>query len=223
MRVHKSRLTILALAAVLAGCGGASKNDPAAPTAEPEQTAQVDQEVNMVQPGAPGEPSRKATPVPTPKGGGFVPADVEFMQKMIKHHEQALVMTTLVPKNGSNTSIRVMTQRMHVSQTDEITLMKQWLKNRNHKTDGTHADHASMPGMLTDAQLAKLKAARGREFDKLFLESMTQHHTGALEMIRQLTFDGGGNESEIGQFILHVESDQSIEIEKMAELSKKLS
>jgi uncharacterized protein (DUF305 family) len=223
MLVHKSRLTILALAAVLAGCGGgASQNDPAASTAEPEQTAQASQEVNMVQPGAPGEPSRKATPVATPKGGGFVPADVEFMQNMIKHHEQALVMTALVPQNGSNTSIRVMAKRMEVSQQDESALMKKWLTDRNHKTEAEHADHAMMPGMLTPEQLAQLKAAKGKAFDKLFLQFMTHHHEGALQMVQQLVFDGGGAETEIATFINHVDSDQGIEILRMAELAKKL-
>lgn len=223
MRVHKSRLTILALAAVLAGCGGAKQDDPAAPTAEPEQTAQAEPAVNMVQPGAPGEPSRKATPVPTPKGGGFVPEDVEFMQKMILHHDQALVMTALVPENGSDTSVRLLAKRMEVSQTDEVALMKQWLENRNFKADGGHADHASMPGMLTDEQLAELKAAEGRAFDRLFLQFMTQHHEGALQMVRDLVFAGGGSEPEISQFIGHVDSDQGIEIQRMAELSEKLS
>lgn len=224
MRVKTSRLTVVAIAVVLVGCGGAKQDDPAAPdaTAQAEQTAQADQQVNMVQPGAPGEPSKKATPVATPKGGGFKPEDVEFMQKMILHHEQALVMTALVPQNGSNTSIRVMAKRMEVSQQDEVALMKRWLKERNHKAEGTHADHMSMPGMLTDEQLAKLKAAKGTEFDKLFLQYMTQHHEGALQMVQQLVFDGGGEETEIATFINHVDSDQGIEILRMAELAKKL-
>ena len=79
-----------------------------------------------------------------------------------------------------------------------------------------------MPGMVNSRQLAKLKAAKGVEFDRLFLRYMTQHHQGALTMVQQLVDKGGGAESEIGQFILHVDSDQSIEIQRMAELAKKL-
>jgi uncharacterized protein (DUF305 family) len=226
MRVHRSWLTAVAITAFLAGCGGDSKqDDPAAPGAEAttaEVQATVEPGVKVVQPGAPGEESKEVVPTPTPKGGAFVPADVEFMQQMIEHHAQALVMTALVPTNGANTSLRVMAKRMEVSQQDETELMKRWLKARNFKDTAEHADHTSMPGMLTDAQLAELKAAKGKAFDALFLKFMTQHHEGALEMVRKLQMDGGGQEVEIGQFMLHVESDQAIEIEKMAELSEKL-
>ena len=76
--------------------------------------------------------------------------------------------------------------------------------------------------MLTPAQLEKLQAASGKDFDKLFLESMTQHHKGALEMVAELYNAGGGNETEIQQFAMHVDSDQGIEIQRMAELAKKL-
>lgn len=225
MRVHRSRLTILVVSAALAGCGGAKQDDPAAPdTAAPaEAQATTAPDVKVIQPGAPGEESKEVVPTPTPKGGGFVPEDVEFMQKMILHHDQALVMTALVPKNGGDTSVRLLAKRMEVSQQDEVLLMKQWLENRNFKADGGHADHASMPGMLTDEQLAELKAAKGREFDRLFLQFMTQHHEGALQMVRDLVFAGGGSEAEISQFVGHVDSDQSIEIQRMAELSEKLS
>ncbi|MDA0179572.1 DUF305 domain-containing protein [Solirubrobacter phytolaccae] len=214
----------MAIAAVLVGCGGSKQDDPAAPdaAAPAEQTATADPNVNYVQPGAPGEPSRKATPVPTPKGGGFVPADVEFMQKMIAHHDQALVMTALVPRQGSNTSVRLMAKRMEVSQTDEVEFMKRWLKARNFGTEPDHAGHSGMPGMLTDEQLAELKAAKGKRFDQLFLRYMTQHHQGALVMVQELISEGGASESEINQFVGHVDSDQSIEIGRMAELSKKL-
>lgn len=225
MQVKTSRWTVAAIAAVLVGCGGSKADDPAAPdpAASVEQTATADPDVNYVQPGAPGEPSRKATPNPTPKGGGFVPADVEFMQKMIAHHDQALVMTALVPEQGANTSVRLMARRMEVSQTDEVAFMKRWLKDRNFAAEPDHAAHADMPGMLTDEQLAELKAAKGKAFDRLFLQSMTLHHQGALQMVQELINAGGGSESEINQFVGHVDSDQSIEIQRMAELSEKLS
>jgi uncharacterized protein (DUF305 family) len=72
-----------------------------------------------------------------------------------------------------------------------------------------------MPGMLTHAQLMQLEAARGSEFDRLFLEFMIQHHEGALEMVRQLFAAGGGQESEMFQFASHVDGDQRIEITRM--------
>ncbi len=206
MRVSTSRLTIFAAAAVLAGCGGSKPTPPPEPTQEP---------AIAIQPGAPGEPSREVVVTPTPAGGGFVHADVEFMQGMIHHHQQALVMTGYVPKRTQSTSVRLLSRRMEVSQTDEITLMRNWLKSRGVDPDDHSHEHAAMPGMLTSTQLARLEQAGGGRFDRLFLRYMIQHHHGALTMVRQLQDKGGGNESEIGVFSLHVESDQAIEIERM--------
>lgn len=227
MGMQRSRLTICAITVLLAGCGGGASKDPVAPDAAAEgqaaeAQATVEPGVKVIQPGAPGEQSKEVVPTPTPKGGDFTPEDVEFMQKMIQHHAQALVMTALVPTNGQNTSIRVMAKRMEVSQQDETELMKRWLKARNFGEGADHGDHMSMPGMLSDDELAQLKAAKGVAFDKLFLEYMTRHHEGALEMVRELQMKGGGRESELGTFMLHVDADQAIEIEKMAELSSKL-
>lgn len=214
MKVHQSRLTICALAAVLAGCGG-SKN--AAQTTTPEPTPTV----NVIIPGAPGEPSRTVTATPTPKGADFVAADVEFMRGMIHHHNQAITMTGWVPDRTSSTNIRLMAKRMEVSQTDEMDFMRKWLESRGEAADHAHgAGH--MPGMLTQEQLDALRGAKGKAFDKLFLAYMTQHHEGALQMVRELYDSGGGLEPELNQFTLHVDSDQSIEIQRMAELAEKL-
>jgi uncharacterized protein (DUF305 family) len=213
MRVVMSRLTICALAAVMAGCGGSGKTDadPAANVAP-----------NLVQPGAPGMASHEITPTPTPAGGGFKPVDVEFMQGMIHHHQQAVVMADWVPGRTQSTSIRLMAQRMAVSQQDEMLLMRTWLEKHGvDPADHSHR-HRPMPGMLTTPQLDKLEDARGEAFDRLFLRYMTRHHQGALTMVQELVDNGGGAESEIEQFILHVDSDQTIEIERMQQLLRRL-
>ena len=218
MKVHKSPLAVCALAAVLAGCGGSDKKAAtAATTPEPTPT------VNVIIPGAPGEPSRTVTATPTPVNGGSVAADVEFMRGMIHHHDQAITMTKWVPDRTASTSIRLMAKRMEVSQTDEIDFMKKWLEKRGEKPAAEHGAHdMMMPGMLNEEQLTALENAKGKAFDKLFLAYMTQHHEGALEMVRDLFNAGGGAESEIGQFAMHVDSDQQIEIQRMAELAQKL-
>jgi uncharacterized protein (DUF305 family) len=204
-----SRLTICAVAAVLVGCGGSSATPKPIPTAA-HQT--------VIQPGAPGEPSREVVATPTPAGSGAKAVDVEFMKGMIHHHQQAVQMADWVPERTQSTSIKLMAQRMSVSQQDEMLLMRTWLEKHGADAD----DHAhmsdAMPGMLSASQLKKLEGARGRAFDRLFLRYMTQHHMGALTMVQNLVDDGGGVESEIEQFILHVDSDQSIEIQRMQEL-----
>jgi uncharacterized protein (DUF305 family) len=209
----RARLTICAVAAVLAGCGDSGpKAKPAPPP--PQQ--------KVIQPGAPGEPSREVIATPTPEGFGSKHADVEFMQGMIHHHQQAVTMAGWVSDRTQSTSINVMARRMAVSQQDEITLMRSWLEKRGLNPDDHSHRHRAMPGMLTTTQLDKLEAARGKPFDRLFLRYMTQHHMGALTMVQELVDKGGGVESEIEQFVLHVDSDQTIEIERMQQLLRGL-
>jgi len=87
--------------------------------------------------------------------------------------------------------------------------------------DMGHAGHgmagmAAMPGMLSDVQLKELQAARGREFDRLFLIYMMQHHRGAVSMVRTLfSAQGAGQDETIFKFAADVEVDQSTEIKRM--------
>lgn len=218
MRVRTSSVAVAAVAVGLAGCGD-NKNDSASTAAESTPAPQV----KMIQPGAPGEPSREVVATPTPEGqDGHTKADIAFMQGMIHHHQQAVLMTEWVPDRTQSTSLRLMARRIEVSQTDEMALMRNWLKQRDVDPNDHSHRHKPMPGMVNSRQLAKLKDAKGVAFDRLFLRYMTQHHRGALTMVQDLVNKGGGVESEIGQFILHVDSDQAIEIKRMAELAKTL-
>jgi uncharacterized protein (DUF305 family) len=211
MRVGKSRLAICAVAALLAGCGGSGAK-------QQEPAADATRAPNLIQPGAPGEGSRKVSAVPTPAGKLHTDADVAFMQGMIHHHQQAVTMADWVPDRTQSTSIRLMARRMAVSQQDEMRLMRSWLEKHDVDPDDHSHRHRAMPGMVNARQLAKLKAAKGKAFDRLFLRYMTQHHQGALTMVQELVDDGGGAEPEIEQFILHVDADQGIEIQRMREL-----
>jgi uncharacterized protein (DUF305 family) len=215
MRLGKSLLTVCVATACLAGCGDSKS--------EPEQGAASEQPAtNVVQPGAPGEPSRKLPPGTKTEQLPHTEADVAFMQGMIHHHQQAIVMTDWVPDRTESTSIRLLAKRMSISQTDEMKQMREWLTKRDFDPgDHSHA-HKPMPGMVNSRQLAKLKAAKGADFDRLFLRYMTQHHNGALIMVDQLKADGGGGETDIGVFTNHVYADQSIEIGRMQELLNKL-
>lgn len=160
----------------------------------------------------------------------YTRADVEFMQGMIAHHAQALVMAALAPTNGAGSAVRVLAGRIDVSQRDEIAFMQRWLRERSETvpaTDDPHAGHAmpagdamahsaSMPGMLTPQQLAALGAARGAEFDRLFLTFMIRHHEGAVVMVRQLfASPGAGQEVNVFLFASEVEADQTTEIDRM--------
>ncbi len=214
MRLGKSLPTVCVAMVCLTGCGD-SKSDPEPAAAEQPAT-------NVVQPGAPGEPTRKVPAGTTTEQLPHTEADVAFMQGMIHHHQQAIVMTDWVPDRTESTSIRLMARRMAISQTDEMKQMREWLTKRDiDPGDHSHA-HKPMPGMVNSRQLAKLKTAKGADFDRLFLRYMTQHHNGALTMVTQLQEDGGGSEADISVFTNHVYADQSIEIGRMHELLAKL-
>jgi uncharacterized protein (DUF305 family) len=206
---------IAGVAALLLGaCGGDGGSDD-------ERRATPEVAANIVQPGAPGEGSRKlsaeeAAGIEAPEHSA---ADVDFMRGMIHHHRQALVMTALVPERTTNRDIRLLSKRIELSQETELETIQRWLRERDvtgsRQTHGHGASDPLMPGMLTAAQLDRLSAAEGREFDRRFLIFMTRHHRGALTMVAQLDAAGGGLEPEIGVFTRHVEADQSIEIGRM--------
>lgn len=175
----------------------------------------------IVQPGPPGQPSRtvsadQATDLSHVQASA---ADARFMQAMILHHAQALDMTALVSARTGRPEIRLLAERIQVSQADEITLMQRWLEVRGQSVPGPHAHHAQgmlMPGMLTPAEMDHLAQTNGVAFDRLFLELMTKHHEGALIMVKELfSTPGSGQESEIFAFASDVVADQRMEMQRM--------
>ncbi len=199
---------------VLAGCGV----PPATVTPAPQAHG----------PAAADEASHAGHPPSTAVASPAVAdADVDFMRHMLAHHAQALVMTALVDERTGRQDIRLLARRIDMAQQEEMDIMRRWLSERGRPVPGSqgqqhdhhhHADdedHSGMPGMLTEAQLERLAAARGAEFDRLFLEAMIYHHEGALVMVAELFEAGGGQDPEIFQFASHVDSDQRIEIERM--------
>jgi len=145
---------------------------------------------------------------------GVNAADVLFMQNMIGHHAQAIVMAALVPTHGAGTNVQRLAQKIDISQRDEIVMMKEWLTERKQSVpDDAHALHVMMPGMLTAEQMAKLEAARGVEFEQLFLTFMIQHHRGALQMVETLfKSPGAAQDPDIFRFATDVDADQRDEI-----------
>ena len=177
-------------------------------------------ETLVVQPGPPGQQGR-VVDVNAARGAApeHTEADVHFMHGMIPHHGQALEMAALVPSRAATEAVRAMALRMEISQRDEIALIESWLRSRGEPMPD-HAGHVmTAPGMLSTEQMDRLRAARGEEFDRLFLEYMIQHHEGAITMVRTLfATSGGAQDSEIFQFANDVETDQRIEIDRMRQL-----
>jgi uncharacterized protein (DUF305 family) len=205
-------MIMLAAGFAIAGCGGGD-DDVATPQGESAP--------NIVQPGAPGDPSRTLSQeefeaLEVPK---HVQADVDFMKGMVHHHAQALRMTALVPSRSTSRDLELLALRIDVSQEAEIEQVTAWLEARDEEAPALDEAHDSemmlMPGMLAETEMNRLEGAKGAAFDRLFLGFMIRHHEGALTMVRDLYAAGGGFESDVDAFARHVESDQTIEIVRM--------
>ena len=198
----------------------------------------------IIQPGAPGQAGKNVSSTNT----GTAPrapstADVSFMQGMIMHHAQAIEMVDLLRKRARSKDLRLLAERMRISQGDEIQYMKQWLKDRGQpdSAGGSHMDRMAamkmtgtdmkgmagmdagsmemMPGMLTPQQMQALARASGTPFDRLFLSGMIQHHKGALTMVQELfATPGAGQDAVIFDFATDVDNTQSAEIEIMQQM-----
>jgi uncharacterized protein (DUF305 family) len=160
----------------------------------------------------------------------YTAADIQFMDGMISHHAQALLMAGWASSHGASPSVLTLTSRITNAQQDEIAGMQKWLRDRHQpvpeanphgmtmKMDGM--EHTMlMPGMLTESQLKQLDEARGKDFDRLFLTFMIQHHQGAVTMVKDL-FDTYGAAQDISVFKLasDISADQTTEIERMQKM-----
>ncbi len=188
----------------------------------------------VVQPGAPGEPSRTLPPSTKATLPPKSHADVAFMQGMIAHHAQAVEMAALIDSHTQNKELRTLGARISSSQTDEIKFMKRWLVARGERLSmpmpamsGMNMSHEMtllMPGMLTQEQMDALRQAKDAHFDQLFLAGMIQHHNGALVMVKDL-FDtaGAGQDAELFDFATDVDNGQRAEIGIMQGMLQKNS
>jgi uncharacterized protein (DUF305 family) len=169
-------------------------------------------------------PSQTVAPASqTPKN--YTPADVHFLAGMIGHHAQAIQVAGWAPSHGASSSVGVLCERIVVAQNDEIAFAQRWLREhgeyvppadpRGHIMQGM--DHPMlMPGMLTPEQMQQLDAARGPEFDRLFLSFMIQHHQGAITMVQQLlAVPGAAQDGPVFRFASDVNADQTTEINRM--------
>ena len=207
----------------LAGCSG---DTPAATSTATSPTAPV------LQPGRPGEPNASLTgsaALPSATGSPQE-ADVRFMQDMIVHHAQAIVMVSLVRDRLADTQVKALAARIADEQRPEIDAMAKWLEAKGEQVppqagnpelgSGSH-DHSGMPGMATQAQLRQLKDARGAEADQLWLTLMTAHHEGALRMVVQQHRDG--TDDVVTQLGDEIHVTQSVQIGYMREMLDRLA
>jgi uncharacterized protein (DUF305 family) len=160
----------------------------------------------------------------------YTAADIQFMDGMIAHHAQALLMAGWAESHGAGPALLTLTARITNAQKDEITAMQKWLRDR-HQPVPEPDPHGMMmnmngmqhemlmPGMLTEVQLKQLDDARGKEFDRLFLTFMIQHHRGAVTMVNDLFgTNGAAQDISVYKMASDIGADQTTEIERMQKM-----
>jgi uncharacterized protein (DUF305 family) len=159
-----------------------------------------------------------------PKGALYTKADVEFMQGMIAHHSQAIVMSRMAESHGANPQVQKLSNKIDQSQVAEIALMQGWLKRNNQFVPDTSSWHnMMMAGMLTAEQLKALDAAKAVDFDRAYLHLMIQHHAGALKMVDDLfAAPLAGQDVDVSVFANDVVTVQTTEIGIMQKLLREL-
>ena len=195
----------------------------------------------IILPGAPGEESKNldAEDATNIANTSYIEADVKFLQGMIVHHEQAILMSSMVSKRTNNPTIVDLADRIDASQEDEISFMEGWLKDRDenvpeenehsmmsHHNMGDHdmSMHLDMVGMASPKQLKELENSKSTDFDRLFLQLMIAHHDGALEMVKDLKkFSGAAYDPILNEFVSDLVNDQGVEIERMNTIAVGLS
>ena len=184
--------------------------------------------------------ARGSTPETRPAGGSAPAAaplavkvnaaDVKFMSGMIPHHAQATLIAGWAKSHGARADVQRLAERIVVAQKDEIEIMQSWLREKGQPVPPADARHhvmihdgmrheMLMPGMLTDEELKRLDAARGSEFDRLFLQAMIKHHQGAITMVDELeAADGARQDETVFRFSQDVYADQTTEIRVMQQM-----
>lgn len=215
-------LTLLALAALL-GCPAPSTL-PSTQPASSEPASAADEHAGHETDEHAGHVMHDLPPVTLPQGSLVTEADVRFMQMMIGHHAQAVYMTRMAEAAGASDRVLKLATKIDLSQAGEIALMQGWLVDHGQFAPDTDSwRRMSMPGMLTATQLEQLGAARGRDFDRLFLQLMIKHHEGAIQMVTELLRSpGAGQEVDINVLANEIEAAQLAEIELMWQMLAEL-
>ena len=119
-------------------------------------------------------------------------------------------MSEIALLNTTNPDVLQLAQEIKDAQSPEIELMKSWPGVKA----STHAGHM-MDGMLSESELSELRQAKGKEFDRLFLQGMIKHHQGAIEMAQKVATS---NNKDVVNLSTAIIAAQKLEIDTMNEL-----
>jgi uncharacterized protein (DUF305 family) len=163
-----------------------------------------------------GVSSSSAAPTTAAQASVHNAQDVTFAQQMIPHHTQAVDMAKLVPTRSTNPKILELASRIDKAQSPEIQQMQGWLTTWGVTSSTTSmpgmsssmsmpgtSSSMSMPGMsggvtggMTNADMQQLAAAKGTQFDSMWLSMMIAHHQGAIDMAKTEIAQGSNAEAK---------------------------
>jgi uncharacterized protein (DUF305 family) len=145
--------------------------------------------------------------------------DIMFLQMMIPHHQQAIDISDLALTKSADPELLALAKDIRDGQAAEIITMKAWLDKAGADLDPGHSMGHDMGGMLSDSELAALKAATGKNFDLLWLKGMTGHHVGAIDMATMIE---NAKSAEIKRFGEGIVASQSAQNKAMAAMIKRI-
>jgi uncharacterized protein (DUF305 family) len=203
MRINrKISLTAAAGAlALLTACGGGNGDSMAG-------------HEGMTSSSAPAATTASASP-----SAAFNDGDAMFAQMMIPHHEQAVEMADLAATRASDPEVKELATKIKAAQAPEIQTMKDWLTDWGIHPDSGGMGH-SMPGVMSEEDMKKLEAAKGKAFDKLFVQQMIAHHNGAIEMAK--TEQANGSNADAKELAKTIETTQQAEVEQLQKILDRL-
>jgi len=149
----------------------------------------------------------------------MVGSDAMFLQMMIPHHEQAVVMSDLALSISKDAEVLKLAKQIKDAQAPEIIKMQGWLSDAGLSEDPGHSMGDGMGGMLSDSELSALKRSTGKAFDKLFLAGMIAHHEGAIHMVMMIENSQDSDVNRLGQDIV---KSQTAEIELMKKILQRI-
>ena len=171
--------------------------------------------------------SSSSSAASSPPSGAAVDAehddhDVVFAQQMVVHHEGAIEMAETAATRASSQEVKDLAATIASAQQPEIDRMTSWLTawgepvDAGSSTDHSSTDHSSMPGAMTEEQTTRLRDATGADFDRLFLQMMIEHHTGAVQMAQ--TEQQQGVNPQARELARSIVTTQSAEIDRMEQV-----
>ena len=156
-----------------------------------------------------------------PGASAFNDTDIMFVQMMLPHSDQAVSMSDLLlAKRGVHPEVAALARQIRGAQQAEIDAMNGWFEamGRPQVQEGPH--HGGLEGMLTENEMQQLDLASARAGQRMFLEGMIKHHTGAIELANK-EISGGQHPGPVG-LAKNIATTQQQEIDVMTDLLSRI-